>query len=154
MLAQTEPDAQRLRVAGAPKVEVCGNLKFDVTPAPACSSAATPGGRRSAGRWCWRPARARARRRRCSTAWRAQPAPRPLLLLVPRHPQRFDEVAALIEQSGLSFARRSAWPGDPPPEAHALDVWLGDSLGEMPLYYARPMWRCWAAASSRWAART
>jgi 3-deoxy-D-manno-octulosonic-acid transferase len=54
------------------------------------------------------------------------------ILVVPRHPQRFDEVAALAEKHGLSVARRSAWNGTP----QAADVWLGDSLGEMALYYA------------------
>jgi 3-deoxy-D-manno-octulosonic-acid transferase len=61
---------------------------------------------------------------------------RPLLLLVPRHPQRFDDVAALVQASGLQVARRSGWGDEPPAAAQAADVWLGDSLGEMPLYYA------------------
>jgi 3-deoxy-D-manno-octulosonic-acid transferase len=53
-------------------------------------------------------------------------------LLVPRHPQRFDEVAAQVAQAGFTLSRRSAWTDAPA----AADVWLGDSLGEMPLYYA------------------
>ena len=54
-------------------------------------------------------------------------------LIVPRHPQRFDEVAALVREQGLSLSRRSQWSeGEPAP----ADVWLGDSLGEMPAYYA------------------
>jgi 3-deoxy-D-manno-octulosonic-acid transferase len=85
-------------------------------------------------------------------AWRTLPAPRPLLLLVPRHPQRFDEVAALVRRGGLRCAI-AAWGRTRPPEAQA-DVWLGDSMGEMPLYYAWPTWRCWAAALRRWAGRT
>jgi 3-deoxy-D-manno-octulosonic-acid transferase len=64
------------------------------------------------------------------------PAPRPLLLLVPRHPQRFDAVAALAAQAGFTTARRSAFGDMPPVDAAALDVWLGDSMGEMPLYFA------------------
>ncbi|MCW5632869.1 MAG: 3-deoxy-D-manno-octulosonic acid transferase, partial [Rubrivivax sp.] len=64
----------------------------------------------------------------------------PLLLVVPRHPQRFDDVAALAVAQGLALARRSAWgtavPGRPPADALRADVWLGDSMGEMPLYYA------------------
>ena len=68
-------------------------------------------------------------------AWRAVPAPRPLLLLVPRHPQRFDEVAGLVADSGLSLARRSQWGGQPAPGVNERDVWLGDSIGEMALYY-------------------
>jgi 3-deoxy-D-manno-octulosonic-acid transferase len=59
-----------------------------------------------------------------------------LLLIVPRHPQRFDEVAALVRHSGLVLARRSAWGELPPQDALSADVWLGDSMGEMALYYA------------------
>jgi 3-deoxy-D-manno-octulosonic-acid transferase len=61
-------------------------------------------------------------------------------LIVPRHPQRFDEVAALLAHAGLSVSRRSQWQSAPgstgavSPEP--ADVWLGDSLGEMALYYA------------------
>ena len=58
-------------------------------------------------------------------------------LIVPRHPQRFDEVAALAAQHGLRVSRRSQWTGNPFNNADAMnaDVWLGDSLGEMALYY-------------------
>ncbi len=135
-LAQTEADAQRLRAAGVAQVQVCGNLKFDVTP-PAPLLA---GGRQ------WRQALPRPVLLAASTRegeealllglWRAQPGPRPLLLLVPRHPQRFDEVAALVQAHGLSLARRSGWGEQPPASAAACDVWLGDSVGEMPLFYA------------------
>ena len=52
-------------------------------------------------------------------------------LIVPRHPQRFDEVHQLLQRAGLSVSRRSTWAGQP----NAADVWLGDSLGEMALYY-------------------
>ena len=60
-------------------------------------------------------------------------APRPLLLIVPRHPQRFDEVAALAAARGLSLQRRS---GLAETEAAGVDVVLGDSMGEMFAYYA------------------
>jgi len=51
-------------------------------------------------------------------------------VLVPRHPQRFDEVAALIEARALRLTRRTqSGPSD-------CDVWLGDSMGEMAAYYA------------------
>ena len=58
-------------------------------------------------------------------------------LIVPRHPQRFDEVAALAAQHGLRVSRRSQWRGSPMESAEVMsaDVWLGDSLGEMALYY-------------------
>ena len=63
-------------------------------------------------------------------AWRSV-APEALLVLVPRHPQRFAEVAALLGARGIEFARRSE--GLPGP---ASRVWLGDSMGEMAAYYA------------------
>ncbi len=139
VLAQTEADAQRLRDSGAAHVQVQGNLKFDITPAPellvrgrawatllprpVVLAAVTREGEEAA----------------LLTVWAALPStpemPRPLLLLVPRHPQRFDEVASLVQQAGLTLSRRSAWVTSPPAAAWAADVWLGDSLGEMPLYY-------------------
>ena len=63
-------------------------------------------------------------------------------LIVPRHPQRFNEVQLLAESQGLRVSRRSSWPAAGPfesSEAMQADVWLGDSLGdslgEMALYY-------------------
>jgi 3-deoxy-D-manno-octulosonic-acid transferase len=57
--------------------------------------------------------------------------------IVPRHPQRFDEVADLLQASGLPWQRRSQWPADVAHTAVPQEVGLvlGDSLGEMPLYY-------------------
>ena len=136
VLAQTSRDAQRLRDAGAKPVEVCGNTKFDITP-PAKLLARGHG---------WRQALPRAvvllavsregEEALLLDAWRALQAPRPLLVIVPRHPQRFDEVAGLVERHGFSLQRRSAWADTPPAAAAPADVWLGDSMAEMPLYYA------------------
>jgi len=135
VLAQTEADAQRLRDVGATAVQVMGNLKFDMAPAPA----------QVAQGQAWRAAIARpvvlaavtreGEETPLLAAWAALAVPRPLLLLVPRHPQRFDAVAALVAAAGLSLQRRSAWGDTPAPEAAAADVWLGDSMREMPLYY-------------------
>ena len=135
-LAQTEADAQRLREAGAPLVEISGNLKFDMTPEPALLAR---GG-------AWRAALGRNVLLAASTregeeamllaAWLRASAPRPLLLVVPRHPQRFDEVASILRNAGLTIARRSGWVDAPSVEALRADVWLGDSMREMALYYA------------------
>jgi 3-deoxy-D-manno-octulosonic-acid transferase len=57
------------------------------------------------------------------------------LCIVPRHPQRFDEVAALMRASGLTVSRRSEWAEVPRPADLGADAWLGDSMREMPLYY-------------------
>lgn len=135
VLAQTGDDAARLRAAGARDVQVCGNLKFDMTPDPALVTRGR-GWRQALGRPVVMVASSREGEEvPLLAAWRAQPAPRPLLLLVPRHPPRFDEVAQLVRDAGLALARRSQWDDTPPPDAHAADVWLGDTLGEMPLYY-------------------
>jgi 3-deoxy-D-manno-octulosonic-acid transferase len=59
-------------------------------------------------------------------------------LIVPRHPQRFDEVAALIERYGFKVSKRSDWLDQPEAQADSCEVntiWLGNSLGEMALYY-------------------
>jgi 3-deoxy-D-manno-octulosonic-acid transferase len=62
---------------------------------------------------------------------------RPLLAIVPRHPQRFDEVAAAIAQRGLRLVRRSALGESLVPDPLVgADVLLGDSMGEMFAYYA------------------
>jgi len=57
-------------------------------------------------------------------------------LLVPRHPQRFDAVASLLRSAGRSFARRSRYSALADWVAVPAEVWLGDSLGEMALYYS------------------
>jgi 3-deoxy-D-manno-octulosonic-acid transferase len=133
--AQTEADAARIRSLGAPRVAVTGSIKFDVV-APAAAL--------EAGAWL----RARIQDRPvllCAStregeealildAWLRMPD-RPagmLLALVPRHPQRFDDVARLVESRGLTLQRRSRLEH----EAVTADVLLGDSMGEMFAYYA------------------
>jgi len=131
--AQTEDDSCRLQLLGAGQVIVTGNLKFDVTPPVAQIE--------------------------LGHAWRAATGARPMLLaastregeeallldsldalapsntlfvIVPRHPQRFEAVAALIDQRGLRYQRRSAGAAI---ESQTRIV-LGDSMGEMFVYYA------------------
>jgi 3-deoxy-D-manno-octulosonic-acid transferase len=136
VLAQTEGDAARLRLAGARNVQVLGNLKFDMTPKPDLLARGAAW-RASAGRGVVLAAVTReGEEAPLLEAWRAVTEPRPLLLLVPRHPQRFDEVAGLVARAGFSLSRRSTWGDELPPHARSADVWLGDSLGEMPAYYA------------------
>lgn len=131
--AQTEADARRLRLLGAPLAGVFGNLKFDATP---------DAGQLARGR-AWRARAARpvlmfaSSREGEEALFLAQfrsAVPSVQLLIVPRHPQRFDEVAQLVAQQGLSLSRRSGWNEGHEGPAPA-DVWLGDSLGEMALYY-------------------
>jgi len=56
-----------------------------------------------------------------------------LLVLVPRHPERFDAIARKIQRRGLHYARRSELANDLTPDA---DVYLGDTMGELSLMYA------------------
>ncbi len=138
--AQSALDAERFTALGAPRVSVMGNIKFDM---------AVPDDQLAQGR-----------------AWRAQIPQRPvwiaasthegeeeaalaahqmllatqpdaLLILVPRHPQRFDSVARLIERKGLAYQRRSALSAtDAPAIGHGpITVLLGDSMGEMFFYF-------------------
>ena len=143
VLAQSEDDARRMRDSGAREVVVIGNLKYDMTPEPALIALGRDW-RKALGRDVVLAAIFREGEEAMVLAeWLAQrvsqgaePASaRPLLVIVPRHPQRFDEVAALVTAAGLTLMRRSAWGAALPPEAAEVDVWLGDSMGEMPLYY-------------------
>jgi 3-deoxy-D-manno-octulosonic-acid transferase len=136
VMAQTEADAERLRAFGVRDVRVCGNVKFDVRP-DAELLARGHHWRSGIDRPVVMMASSReGEERPLLEAWLGVPAPRPLLLIVPRHPQRFDTVAALVQAAGLKLRRRSQWGEAPPPKAIDADVWLGDSLGEMPLYAA------------------
>ncbi len=147
VLAQTEADARRLRTMGAPAPQVCGNLKFDLTPDEPCIAqgrswraqlarpvvlaAVTREGEEAALLRAWQAVQG-GQGGQGDTAGAAAAAP--LLVIVPRHPQRFDEVAALVQSAGLPLVRRSAFTAPDAP-ARAAAVWLGDTLGEMALYY-------------------
>ncbi len=130
--AQTAEDAGRLRELGATKVTVCGNLKFDVTPPAAAGRPGNAWRRELGARPVWLAASTRdGEDALVVAAWRRLARPDALLVLVPRHPQRFAEVAELLQREGVTFARRSAGlPGA------ADQVWLGDSMGEMAAWYA------------------
>ncbi|NMM77966.1 3-deoxy-D-manno-octulosonic acid transferase [Acidovorax sp. SRB_14] len=148
--AQTEADAARLRSLGASVQGVFGNLKFDVVP----DAAQLAQGRQ------WRAQSPRpvvllaSSREGEEAMWLEEIQPKRALaqsapacaaidsearlssaavqwLIVPRHPQRFDTVAQLLRDAGLVVSRRSHWATQP----EGADVWLGDSLGEMALYY-------------------
>jgi 3-deoxy-D-manno-octulosonic-acid transferase len=132
--AQTEADAARIASLGAPRVEVTGSIKFDVVP----PDAALQTGAMLRTRFPGRPVLLCASTREGEEAlildaYRALAARPPgmLLVLVPRHPQRLGEVARMIEERGLSLARRSQLP-----ERVDSDVLLGDSMGEMFAYFA------------------
>lgn len=143
--AQTEDDARRLARVGATVKGVFGNLKFDADPQPQ-QLASGRAWRQQFGRPVLMFASSREgeeaalfqllqQRREQAPAAGAQGsaaiASEAQWLVVPRHPQRFDEVAALAARHGFSVSRRSGWQGSPQP----ADIWIGDSIGEMALYY-------------------
>jgi 3-deoxy-D-manno-octulosonic-acid transferase len=143
ILAQTEFDAQRYRSLGVENVQIVGNLKFD---APLDEALVKQG-------QVWRrDLQANRRLMVCAAstrdgeeaiilkAWKDLLMSHafeitPLLCLVPRHPERFAEVADQINNAGFTFRRRSEWQGVPS-EYASLDIILGDSMGEMPMYYS------------------
>jgi 3-deoxy-D-manno-octulosonic-acid transferase len=133
--AQTAQDAARLTVAGATSVTVTGNLKFDAEIAAAALDLGRELRQRfGAARPVWLAASTRDGEEALvldALASGALPA-QTLTLIVPRHPQRFAAVADLLAARGIPFVRRSAnidVPAD-------VNVVLGDSLGELPSYYA------------------
>ena len=151
--AQNALDAERFRRLGAPVSGVFGNLKFDATPdaaqlaqgqawrlalaQPVLMFASSRDGEEDE---FFKEIMAISQVRRGLLAIDSvanEPASPFKALVVPRHPQRFDAVAALAAQHGLRVSRRSQWAGSPADNAEAMaaDVWLGDSLGEMALYY-------------------
>ena len=140
---QTEADAKRLHQLGATQCQVMGNIKFDAQPdAGQCAQGQA-----------WRAMLKRPVAMLASSregeeeawlqAWRAQRQAGAALdvqwLIVPRHPQRVDAVEALLLAQGWRVSRRSQWGADGPPATEAQTtptVWLGDTLGEMALYYS------------------
>ena len=129
--AQSEADAARLTALGALDVTVTGSLKFDVEPDPALLAA----GKAFRGTQGERSVLLLASTREGEEELLLEQLPqgfKSLVMVVPRHPARFDEVARLMRARGLRVARRSL--GEAPTESH--DAYLGDTLGEMPFYYA------------------
>lgn len=129
--AQTREDAERLQALGAQPVRICGNLKFDVAIPPSAPALAADWRRIIGERPVWLAASTReGEEAEILAAWRPYAA-RALLVIVPRHPQRFAEVETMIAAQGLRQTRRSVCPA-----GSEVEVWLGDSMGEMPAYYA------------------
>ena len=153
-LAQTEADAARIRAMGTARVEVAGNLKYDIAMDPALIARG-----RAWAQQLGRPVLMLAVSREGEeklllNEWLRQPAPRPLLAIVPRHPQRFDEIAGLIEATGMTLARPAAGPTSRPRQPSPPTPGWATPCARCRSTTAWPASPCWAAASSRWAART
>ena len=144
VLAQTQDDANRLQQLGAQVASITGNLKFDAKP----DSAQVTLGQQ------WRAAFSKpvlmlASSREgeeqmlleaCQIYVQKNPNAHIQWLIVPRHPQRVNEVAQSIVQQGFAVSRRSSWgqttDAQPPFDAPTPTILLGDSVGEMALYYS------------------
>ena len=137
--AQAQDDAIRLKALGAKVQGIFGNLKFDAKPdavqlalgqswrqqltAPVVMLASSREGEESAWLAAWQTFILQ--RSDVHVHW----------LIVPRHPQRVAEVESLLLSGGLRVSRRSTW-GQEGPTHPTPAVLLGDSLGEMALYYS------------------
>jgi 3-deoxy-D-manno-octulosonic-acid transferase len=139
LCAQTGMDAQRLRALGAPAglVKVTGNLKFDVeVPDTLVAEGAALRLQWGRGRPVWIAASThRGEERRVLDAFARLRATFPdlLLVVVPRHPERFRFVAWLCRSRGYAIALRSRERGPLPRE---VDVLVGDTMGELQRLYA------------------
>src|SRR5580704_1913033 len=138
-LAQTEEDRKRLMEIGAPasKVRVAGNLKFDVAPPPSpriVASLREGFVRSGASPVLVCGSTLEDEEGSLLSAFRNILAnhSKAVMILAPRHPERFPEVAALVEKLGFRMLRRSLWSGEP----LAGGVFLVDSIGELAALYS------------------
>ena len=138
-LAQSDEDARRLTQMGAPaeRVRVSGNLKFEVKPPakPELISRFTAAlEREEIGPLLVAGSTLEGEEAMLLETFRkvAPQYPRALLVLAPRHPERFEAVASLLASSGMRYQRRSQWDGQKP---IAGGVFLLDSIGELARLY-------------------
>ncbi|MGQ0428612.1 MAG: lipid IV(A) 3-deoxy-D-manno-octulosonic acid transferase [Gammaproteobacteria bacterium] len=136
--AQSEADAERFRSIGAApeRTHVTGNIKFDFQPPPEVETRGRHWrGHSAPGRPIWVAGSTHegeeeivldAHRRVLARF------PDALLILVPRHPQRFDAVRELLARRGEAFANRSSRTAI----ASDVQVLLGDTMGELMMFYA------------------
>jgi 3-deoxy-D-manno-octulosonic-acid transferase len=148
--AQSADDAARLTALGATSVTITGNMKFDIDMPPAQLALGQEFRARIGARPVWLAASTREGEealildawhtaldtpRKVGAGERARvyaATPSALLIIVPRHPQRFDEMAQLAIKRGFRIQRRSENTAINP----ATQVLIGDSMGEMFAWYA------------------
>lgn len=138
VFAQTEDDAERLRRLGAKQVSVCGNSKYDITPPTAAWDLAHVFKQRMGQRAVVVCGSTRVDKNGVDEAhlllqaWQQTGDEQALLVIVPRHPERFDAVFQAATALGLKAQKRSDGLAVSP----ATQVWVGDSMGELFAYYA------------------
>ena len=138
-LTQTEKDSRRLAEIGAAaqRIQISGNLKFDVSPPappPIVESLRSAFYQASAGPILVCGSTVDDEEPLLLRAFENVLAshPRAVMILAPRHPERFREVAELLKKLGLRFWRRSLWSG----EAIAGGVFFVDTIGELAALYS------------------
>ncbi len=133
--AQTVEDAARLTELGGKNVSVMGNLKFDIeVPSAMLDLGRSLHDQFGAERKVFLAASTREGEEALllDGLWPVLSDAGWLLVIVPRHPQRFADVASMLTQRGIAYRRRS----EDLPLPHSVSVVLGDSMGEMFAYYA------------------
>ncbi|MBT8137824.1 MAG: lipid IV(A) 3-deoxy-D-manno-octulosonic acid transferase [Gammaproteobacteria bacterium] len=136
--AQSDSDAERFRTLGAnpARTHVTGNIKFDFEPAGDLQSRGTAlRNEHAAGRPVWVAGSTHeGEEEQVLEALQIvrQKFPDLLLMLVPRHPERFNAVATLLQERGWSVVKRSSGDRCSP----TTDVFLVDTLGELTMIYA------------------
>ncbi|WP_227818197.1 lipid IV(A) 3-deoxy-D-manno-octulosonic acid transferase [Nitrogeniibacter aestuarii] len=130
--AQAPADAARLEALGSHAVTVTGNIKFDNQPQPDQIQRGLSFRKYIGERQVVLAASTR-EGEEAPLLDAAAPliAAGVLLVIVPRHPQRFDDVSELAVKAGYRVGRRSQSDGPAPDE----QIWIGDSMGEMTAYY-------------------
>lgn len=133
---QTETDAGRLKSLGAADPKVCGNTKYDIFPPPEQLEKAAEfkrkiGGRPTAVCGSTRFYRDQDEAELLLRAWQSYRG-NALLVIVPRHPERFEAVF----QTALTLGFRTQKRSDGQAVAADTQVWIGDSMGELYAYYA------------------
>jgi len=133
-LAQSEADAERLRLLGATNARCLGNLKFDGAPLPVDGEELRRLMLLAGDRPMWLAASTHPGEEEIVADTHRAMMPRIpglLTIIVPRHAKRGDEIAALLAGRGLGLAQRSKG-GDPGPD---VAVYLADTMGELGLFY-------------------
>ena len=141
VLAQSETDAERLCALGctAQAVSVSGNLKFDVRAAQEVKATRQLRSLASGLRLIVAGSTLEGEEAVLLEAWPnlLKADPKLLLVLAPRHPERFTAVAGLLNRSGLNWVRRSEWSSSEPIQPlHPGEIVLLDSIGELASVYS------------------
>ena len=143
VLAQSETDAERLRTIGCmtERVSVAGNLKFDVQAADEAEATIQLKARAAGLRFVVAGSTLEGEEAALVEAWPRvlEADPRLVLVLAPRHPERFGAVAALLDGSGIAWVKRSDWrsqKGDEWTTMRPGTIVLLDTIGELGSVYS------------------